>query len=172
MHDNVWNKASEKRTSCNDVLSPDRNVKPSIVAKTGKKFDDERGNNVVDEDDNLQAYDVARCTVDSKLPGRIKRKQDGQTRPYWTRTSHQRSLLRISWTRTKIVNETNKIVVRNNHEVNFGGKRNIKSSDCPRIWLIFELADSPTPNIFRTFKRLWRSPELVFLEEKRRWDEK
>ena len=32
--DKVWNKASEKRTSCTEVLSPDRSVNPSIVAKT------------------------------------------------------------------------------------------------------------------------------------------
>jgi len=32
--DNVWNRAREKRTSCKEVLSPDRSVKPSIVAKT------------------------------------------------------------------------------------------------------------------------------------------
>ena len=34
MNDNVWNTASEKRTSCKHVLSPDRSVKPRMVEKT------------------------------------------------------------------------------------------------------------------------------------------
>ena len=33
-NDKVWNRASEKRTSWSDVLSPDRSAKPRIVAKT------------------------------------------------------------------------------------------------------------------------------------------
>jgi len=32
--DNVWNTVREKRTSCKHILSPDRSVKPSIVART------------------------------------------------------------------------------------------------------------------------------------------
>ncbi len=43
-NDKPWNRAREKRTSCNDVLSPDRSVKPSIVAKT--KY------NIVSENEN------------------------------------------------------------------------------------------------------------------------
>lgn len=35
--DKEWNKVREKRTSCKEFLSPDRSVKPSIVAKT--KYD-------------------------------------------------------------------------------------------------------------------------------------
>jgi hypothetical protein len=49
-NDKPWNKAREKRTSCNDVLSPDRSVKPSIVAKT--KY------NIVSEKENNQKKDI------------------------------------------------------------------------------------------------------------------
>jgi hypothetical protein len=60
--------------------------------------------------------------------------------------------------------QMNRIVVKHSHRLNFGGNRKIKSSDCPSIWLIFEPAVIPTPSTLRTLRRLWRSPQLFFLE--------
>ena len=65
---------------------------------------------------------------------------------------------------TKTERKTNSDVVSMSQRASFGGKRKINSSDCPRIWLIFELAVSPTPRTLRTFRRLCRSPQLLFLE--------
>lgn len=68
------------------------------------------------------------------------------------------------------VNKLYNVVVKNNHVASFGDKLKIRLSDCPSIWLIFELAMdpavSPTPNTLRTLSRLCKSPQLLFLKKK------
>lgn len=72
---------------------------------------------------------------------------------------------------TIIVKHENKMVVKSNHVASWGGNWKIKLSDWPRIWLIFEEQfepdASPTPKTLRTFNRLCRSLQLLFLKRKR-----
>ena len=65
---------------------------------------------------------------------------------------------------TITVKQLNNVVVNRSQIVSFGGNWKIKWSECPSIWLIFEPAVSPTPNNFRTFNRLCKSPQLLFLK--------
>ncbi len=67
---------------------------------------------------------------------------------------------------TITVKQLNNVVVKRSQVVSLGGNWKIKWSACPSIWLIFEPAVSPTPNTFRTFRRLCRSLQLVFLKTK------
>jgi len=66
---------------------------------------------------------------------------------------------------TITVKQLNNVVVKRSQVVSLGGNWKIKWSECPSIWLIFEPAVSPTPNIFRTLRRLCRSAQLLFLKK-------
>jgi hypothetical protein len=81
-----------------------------IISKTNKSF--------------VQAYDVARCKVDSKSPGNRSRKQDGQSNPYRTRKKNNNNisgLIMMIMMFTITVKQLNNIVVNRSHSVSFGG---------------------------------------------------
>ena len=166
--DNVWNKAREKRTSCRDVLSPDRSVNASMVART-------RSNRIhvsqKDVNGNLHDTYKHRRRRDAPLiqdyPARIDANRLAKRDPMHNE-KHGIIVVFFLHSFTKTEKETNKSVVSASQMVSLGGKRKIKSSDWPRIWLILELAVSPTPRTLRTFRRLCRSPQLLFLESLRK----
>lgn len=172
IQDNVWNKAREKRTSCKDVLSPDRSVNPSMVART------ESNRIHVSQKDvhgNLQdTYKHRRwrgVLLIQGYPARIDVNRLAKRDPMHNE-KHEIIVFFVFHSFTKTEKETNKSVVSASQMVSIGGKRKIKSSDWPRIWLILELAVSPTPRTLRTFSRLCRSPQLLFLESSREIERK
>jgi hypothetical protein len=71
---------------------------------------------------------------------------------------------------TITVKQLNNIVIKSNHVESLDGNLKLTWSDCPSIWLIFEVHvepdASPTPNTFRALSRLCKSPQLPFLLKK------
>ena len=79
-------------------------------------------------------------------------------------------LYHVSALITMRVKQLKNDVTNNNHVARLGGNLKIKWSDWPSIWVIFELhvepVISPTPRTLRTFRRLCKSPQLLFLKKK------